>query len=113
MRICDAEGCTNKHYARGYCIAHYCRWQRYGDPRADQPIQDRVNKGHTYVHGYRVFQIDGRQRYEHRLVMEAQLGRPLRKGESVHHKNGVRSDNTLGNLELWYTGQPAGVHGQG
>lgn len=46
---------------------------------------------------------------EHRLVVARQMGRPLKKGETVHHLNGNKSDNRPGNLELWYTNHGHGV----
>lgn len=80
--------CDEDSYARGLCQRHYLSYmQRNGGALAHR--------------GKYVFvAVRGKRSLEHRVVMEAKLGRPLLEGETVHHKNGVRHDNRPKNLEL-------------
>ena len=45
---------------------------------------------------------------EHVFIMSKCLNRAIGKGESIHHKNGIRDDNRIANLELWDNSHPSG-----
>jgi hypothetical protein len=59
--------------------------------------------------GYRFIRVGEHFEAEHRVIMEQILGRKLRKGELVHHKDGNRSNNNPNNLELWLVSHPKGM----
>ena len=42
-----------------------------------------------------------RYSYVHEIIMANSIGRPLRKDEEVHHKDGNQANNALSNLELF------------
>jgi len=63
---------------------------------------------HVSSTGYIRVRANGKYQQEHRLIIEGLIGRKLSSYETIHHKNGIRSDNSLENLEL-----RSSNHGQG
>lgn len=115
LDACTVDGCDNKAIALGVCRKHYAKLKKFGDPLGGYVQDGRSKEWHQNKDGY-VFRFDpdsphaggNKLVYQHRLVMGEKIGRPLERHESVHHVNGIRSDNRYENLELWIKGQPAG-----
>lgn len=130
---CGIDGCGTQAHAAGLCARHYGRKLKYGTATLQNPCRvegcardsvlnasgvprgkcarhvspeegERRQDGTGYIRVYR----GGKWVHEHREAMEAHLGRALVRSESVHHRNGDRTDNRLENLELWFSAQPSG-----
>ena len=55
--------------------------------------------GHVAKSGYKIISRKGKTNlYEHRVIAEQMIGRPLEKDEVVHHKDGNRANNSPENL---------------
>lgn len=51
-RTCSVDGCTRRHYAKGWCEAHYHRWKRHGNASPDLPVEGRNSrKGMCRIEG--------------------------------------------------------------
>jgi HNH endonuclease len=105
---CEVANCMRLADGDGLCRMHYERRRRRGILGSPNALRAARGAGSRTRGGYRVITVNGRTVLEHRHVMEQHLGRPLRKGETVHHRDGNRSRNTIDNLELWTRAQPYG-----
>jgi len=73
-----------------------------------EPLRVKGVVNYTLKGYRRIHTGDGRRVMEHVHVMEQHLGRRLEPHENIHHRNGLRDDNRLENLELWVKVQPRG-----
>lgn len=107
---CSVPTCEKPTSRRGWCSAHYCRWRKGGDVRADVPLRARFDRrrqlfskiskdaetGHWYWTGhinavtkYGMVSIDRKPTTAHRAVHEFLYG-PIPKGYEPDHVCRVR-----------------------
>lgn len=137
MRTCKVPGCNEKHEGLGYCNTHYGQFHRTGkvwkiDSRwgynkftdeQKQHLRESVSKAHWKggrridVDGYVRLHIydqgsntNGRDVYEHRLVMEKHLGRKLDVTEIVHHLDLDKQNNKIENLMIVTRAEHFAIH---
>lgn len=123
--ICEEPGCGKPTMRKGLCRKHSWRARKDRNGPGTGAHQERGDGYIINAEGYRSVCVArlypqaletswgdckyAKARYkwalEHRLVMELHLGRALGKREIVHHKDGHRQNNTLGNLELTRVGE--------
>lgn len=106
---CAAPGCSRAKHRGPYCLTHSQRLRKHGDLQLDRPVKRRSKPGSGGIsRGYRRIA----HQWEHRLVMERLLRRPLVRTEVVHHKNYNPLDNRPENLELMTPSQHSQLHGK-
>lgn len=110
----------NKATHKDNCKCHRCRIGKGYFKGKNNPMWKggiiKLKTGYVYVYieesspFYSMVSNGIRNGYvaEHRLVMAQKLGRPLLKKETVHHKNGIKNDNRIENLELWASNHHSG-----
>lgn len=103
-KTCRIPCCKNilTKFSGQICQAHRSRFHRHGTYDIS-PNWPNLKKGTPLVapSGYSRINIDGNRILYHRFIMEKHLGRKLKRGERVHHKNGNKTDNRIENLELF------------
>lgn len=106
-RICCSMECGRKYRANLMTGDKNHQHGRRGAERG------RVYKGGKRISswGYVLVGVGvNKYEFEHRLVMEMNIGRKLERHEHVHHINGDKKDNRIENLELLSKGEHVALH---
>lgn len=64
------------------------------------------------VYRYKTIKVGGKTTLLHRHIAAASIGRELRRGEQVHHRNGDEHDNRPSNLQVMTAAEHQRLHKQ-
>lgn len=103
----NKPGTRNLEENKKSLIKKYGKEYFKSEPKIE-PIKKKNRKGYVFIllesnSPYRSMInsfVNNNYLLEHRLVMAKHLGRCLESWEIVHHKNGIKDDNRIENLEI-------------
>ena len=110
IKICKKCKENHNYGYKNFCNKCYLRRKKRLKNKKNPPtiLGVKPEVGCLRKDGYISIQKKGKRLLEHTWIMSENLGRHLFKHETIHHKNGIRWDNRLENLELWSRSQPCG-----
>jgi hypothetical protein len=115
LRSFTCEQC-GAEYQRAKTKSRFCSFScrsTYNNLHRPKKRGGRIisTRGYVMIHNPN-YPHDGRPQYvqEHRLVMEAHLGRPLLADEVVHHIDGIFTHNTPDNLTVMSQSEHMRLH---
>ncbi len=116
-KVCDKafkqKRANNCDYCSSLCKNLAATRKIQGLP-VNGPKKHVKGSGYITTNGYKVISkkhVNSSKRgqiLEHVYIMSNHLKRPIFEKETVHHKNGIRNDNRIENLELWSSSHPPG-----
>lgn len=112
--ICSSAFKPKKHTTGKYC-SRRCAWLARGGPEFNARIakESASLRGDLQRGRGTKWYVKRNGRHEHRVVAEGILGRPLKPGEIVHHKDENKKNNDPDNLMVITQGEHMREHGLG
>lgn len=105
-RICSVSGCGRKRRSSGYCTGHLGQFKKHGKI-ISETLAPRIgilngHDGYVYIllHDHPAANKDGYVKRAN-LVWEDRTGQVVILPALVHHKNGIKGDDSFENLEYF------------